>query len=285
MLYRLILMTDGSGKHVRRPWESNLTAAKGPVSLDEAVAYIGTHRMYEGDCICAVDVEPTERIYVAGPMTGIPQFNFPAFDRAAEKLRDAGYDVISPAELDEPEVRKAALDSPDGALEGEFSPETYASFLARDVEIVAGVDGVALLPGWENSRGAQLEVRVAELFDIPRYLLDLEREHGEKLLIPFETEAQPFEREPSVLEEATDLIHGARQKQYGHPIEDFSRTAKMWEAILGVEVPVEKVPLCMIAVKMSRAVESPQKRDSIVDICGYAGTYEMVQERRGEPLE
>lgn len=113
------------------------------------------------------------RIYIAGPMSGIPQFNIPAFDYAAERLRAAGCDAVSPAELDDPKTRQAALDSPDGEIQGTLNGETWGDFLARDVKLVAdGIDAVALLPGWEGSRGAQLEVFVARLCKLPIFLFD-----------------------------------------------------------------------------------------------------------------
>lgn len=79
----------------------------------------------------------------------------------------------------------------------------------------------------------------------------------------------------NVLEEALDVVQNSRQESYGHPIDDFSRTAKMWSAILGVEVRPEQIPLCMIAVKISRECHQP-KWDNLVDIAGYALTLEMV---------
>ena len=107
-----------------------------------------------------------KRYYLAGPMTGIPQFNFPLFDRAATALRARGIDVVSPAELDRPETREAALKSPDGNPEhyGTDVKETWGDFLARDVKIVADeVDGLVLLPGWDRSLGARLEAYVGLL--------------------------------------------------------------------------------------------------------------------------
>jgi hypothetical protein len=109
------------------------------------------------------------RVYVAGPMTHVPQFNFPAFDDAAADLRARGIDVTSPAELDDEEVRRAALASPDGAP-GSGSPngETWGDFLARDVKLIADdVDGIVVLDGWERSRGARLETFVARLSGKP----------------------------------------------------------------------------------------------------------------------
>lgn len=103
--------------------------------------------------------------YLAGPMSGIPQFNFPKFDRIANELRSAGYTIKSPAEMDDEETRTAALASPDGAA-GSASPhgQTWGDFLARDIKLVADeVQGVIAMDGWEKSRGARLEVFVARL--------------------------------------------------------------------------------------------------------------------------
>lgn len=79
----------------------------------------------------------------------------------------------------------------------------------------------------------------------------------------------------NILEEANELVNGARQAAYGHPLDDFTRTAKMWSAILGHEVTAEQVGLCMCALKISRQVNR-QKRDNLVDLAGYACTVEMV---------
>jgi hypothetical protein len=97
-------------------------------------------------------------------MSGIPQFNFPAFFSAAEQLRAAGFDIVSPAELDETEDAGAAMSSPDGNISNHASGKTWADFLARDVKLIADqVQGVILLPGWERSRGARLETYISLL--------------------------------------------------------------------------------------------------------------------------
>ena len=83
----------------------------------------------------------------------------------------------------------------------------------------------------------------------------------------------------SILLEAQGLVHGDRQVMYGHPLDDFSRTAAMWSAILGVPVTAEQVGLCMCAVKISRQCNSP-KRDNLVDLAGYAETVQMVADER-----
>lgn len=105
------------------------------------------------------------KYYLAGPMTGIPQFNFPAFAAAANRLRQLGYDIVSPAELDDEKTKAAALASNDGAPgSGSTNGETWGDFLARDVKLIAdNVSGVVFLPGWEKSRGARLEAFVGLL--------------------------------------------------------------------------------------------------------------------------
>lgn len=112
------------------------------------------------------------KVYIAGPMTGIPQFNIPAFERAAARLRAAGFEVVSPVERDSEAVQAAGRASPDGKLGpgNTIAGETWGQILARDVIIVADeVDGVVVLPGWHKSRGARLEVFVALLCNKPVY--------------------------------------------------------------------------------------------------------------------
>lgn len=101
-------------------------------------------------------------------MTGIPQFNFPAFRDAAAHLRSLGLEIISPAEMDGPEIAAAAEASADGSLdsEGKIVGHTWGDLLSRDVKIVADeVGGIIFLPGWEKSRGARLEAFVGLLSD------------------------------------------------------------------------------------------------------------------------
>ena len=101
--------------------------------------------------------------YLAGPMSYIPQFNFPFFDKVATALRGQGLEIVSPAELDEPEVREAALASPDGKPNERTSGgKTWGDFLSRDLKLVAdSVDGVILMRGWLESKGARQEAFTA----------------------------------------------------------------------------------------------------------------------------
>lgn len=100
------------------------------------------------------------KYYLAGPMTGLPQSNFPMFDRVAAVLRYDGFTIVSPAELDDPEVRTAAL-----ANRPIITNHTWGDFLSRDVKVLAdgGIGGIVFLPDWEKSNGAKLEATVGLL--------------------------------------------------------------------------------------------------------------------------
>lgn len=73
----------------------------------------------------------------------------------------------------------------------------------------------------------------------------------------------------SVLDDAHNAVHGDRYDDYGHPAVNLERTAKMWSAMLGIEVDGEMVAALFIAAKLSRHMHEP-KRDNVVDIAGYA---------------
>ena len=109
----------------------------------------------------------TKVYYLAGPMSGIPQFNYPTFFKYAARLRDAGYTVVNPAEQDTPEVMKAVLASEDGDITKLDGP-SWGQFLAHDVKLVAdSVDALVVLPDWDKSKGACVEVLIATLLGKP----------------------------------------------------------------------------------------------------------------------
>lgn len=108
------------------------------------------------------------RIYIAGPMRGIPLYNFPAFDAAAAKLWSEGHEVVSPADMDResglhPETLPADFDWND--VPSGFSAK--AAF-RRDMDELLRCDAIALLPGWRESYGATVEADVAKLVGLQR---------------------------------------------------------------------------------------------------------------------
>lgn len=99
------------------------------------------------------------KVYIAGPMSGKPEFNFPAFRRAAQRLRDAGYEVISPVELDEADGIDVNEIGADDVAPGSWE---WVRCLVRDLELVVKeVDAVVVLPGHTKSRGAYMETSIA----------------------------------------------------------------------------------------------------------------------------
>lgn len=88
----------------------------------------------------------------------------------------------------------------------------------------------------------------------------------------------------SVLQEADRLINGDRRGSYGHPLDDYTRTAGLINAALAHKLKeqftAEDVMLCMVLVKISRFVHQPEHRDSLVDAAGYLGCIELATDER-----
>lgn len=99
------------------------------------------------------------KLYVAGPMTGRPAFNYHSFNDAALLLRAAGYEVLCPTECD-PDADPHAPPTVETAKPWDW-------YMRRTIRQVTESDGIALLPGWEDSRGAQLELSIANALRIP----------------------------------------------------------------------------------------------------------------------
>lgn len=88
------------------------------------------------------------RLYVAGPMTGLPEYNYPAYHRAEQTLTAAGFVVLNPAR-NQPVPRDAS------------KGVTWSDYMRASLGQLAAADGVAVLDGWAASRGAALEVHIA----------------------------------------------------------------------------------------------------------------------------
>ena len=103
----------------------------------------------------------SRRVYIAGPMRGYPEFNFPAFDAARELALKRGFDPLSPADLDRASGVNEHTD-PDITNTAKAARE----FVERDIHALLSLraekgDAIALLPGWTDSTGASAEMCVA----------------------------------------------------------------------------------------------------------------------------
>lgn len=105
----------------------------------------------------------TERLYIAGPMTGYPDLNYPAFRAAATQLGALGYPTENPADNDDGTAR------------------TWSDYLRLAIRQMLTCDGVALLDGWEDSKGARLEVHIATEIGMPVRLVAAWLNPGEHL--------------------------------------------------------------------------------------------------------
>ena len=92
------------------------------------------------------------KIYIAGPMRNIKDFNFPAFFDAERQLRSHGHEVYNPARAD--------LDA-DAFDPTTDKAESMRHYMRRDLPAVLDCDIVVMLDGWQDSKGARLERRVA----------------------------------------------------------------------------------------------------------------------------
>jgi Domain of unknown function (DUF4406) len=105
------------------------------------------------------------KIYLGGPMTGKPYFNTPAFRKAAEELRSLGNDVFSPVERNDKAFgRDITLGYPTGDPKQLAQDEGFSlreAFLDDLTYLCKEADTLALLPGWQDSKGARAEYAVA----------------------------------------------------------------------------------------------------------------------------
>lgn len=87
-------------------------------------------------------------VYIAGPMTGIEDFNYPAFRTAESELGKRGIECLNPADSEQ--------------HNDTGKPQAWDWYMRHALRMVTQSDAICLLPGWEQSRGAQIEVTVAE---------------------------------------------------------------------------------------------------------------------------
>jgi hypothetical protein len=97
---------------------------------------------------------------------------------------------------------------------------------------------------------------------------------------------KPLEVKKPLLQRANELISGDRQTDYGNKLQNFSQIAMLWQGTLatklqrGAHITPEDVALLMMQVKIARLAKNPDHEDSILDVAGYAGCYEAVQNER-----
>lgn len=109
------------------------------------------------------------KYYLAGPMTGIENYNFPAFEEAARQLRERNLEILSPHEIDHGETQETR-----GSLD-------YKTYIKAGLDLLLSCDAIILLPGWYNSRGCIMETSIANTLEYPIYNYDIDTQILSKL--------------------------------------------------------------------------------------------------------
>ena len=167
------------------------------VILDECQRLGGFFvRRGEFHCISTLQMwltheSPNRRIYVAGPMSGLPELNYPAFHEAATRLRAKGWHVENPAENPDPHVDASCH---------------WTAYMRMGLSQVATCHAIYMLPGWQNSKGASLEYMVAQQLGMQILVHDQQEEvlqgwledleHSAPALAPANPAKNPTTAEP-----------------------------------------------------------------------------------------
>lgn len=211
--------------------------------------------------------------YLSGPMRGKPDYNFPQFHEVEDALREW---LGSPAQsTDDHEVLNPADDF------GGDASRPVVDYMLMDIQQVLTADVIVLLPGWQHSEGSGREVSVA-MWTGKRFMNAIlgMGSDGEPCWSFRDADVSAVSKSQSVrgdmLDEAKALITGDRNNAYGPPHQDFARSAGALNAYGycgpdGRPLESHDIAIFVMSVKLSRLMWTPTKRDSWVDLAGYAG--------------
>ena len=83
-----------------------------------------------------------------------------------------------------------------------------------------------------------------------------------------------------ILLEAHRLVNGPRQKDYGHPADDYQKVSDIFYSITGIDLSVPEAILFMVSVKLARLRTNLENdtihHDSLVDALGYLTCLNMA---------
>ena len=131
-----------------------------------APSFIGVDLARSHDATFVQPRSSAQRVYIAGPMTGYPELNFPAFRVEATALRAAGLEVVNPAEINvDPSVG-------------------WSACMRADIAQLVTCDRIHLLPGWSRSKGALLEHQIGRALGLLVTLAE-----GAEAMAPAQAEA------------------------------------------------------------------------------------------------
>lgn len=230
---------------------------------------------------------PDGPAYLAGPMRRLPEFNFPAFFNAEDRLKTEHATVgLNPARYD---IDRGC--NPWGKTGNESIEELGYDYLPAMAHGLAYIrdhaEWVCVLPGWETSSGSRGEIAEARKKGIPVLLYPDAKPLSEFQMLDQKATSAPQVEvtctapilEPGQLcTQASAIVAGARRKAYGPPENNFERIAILHEAWDAVVATVPEgtidgrvmVAARQILTKLARIAETPNHTDSWRDVAGYA---------------
>lgn len=231
-------------------------------------------------------IDPTKtNLYISGPMTGRPNWNFEAFNHAASTLRlGLGPDKVvvhNPAEWGE------KSEHPSG------SEQSHKAFVHRDLAFLAamidkvpeGKAQLVVLPEWDTSKGAVAEVLLGVTMGVGVFLFD--RSRSQAYQIPTGEVTQKIinhytnNGEANIAVQAVGAVLGPRRQAYGHPLDNCLRTAKMLNAAFNLpgqfQFTAINFAVIMMIMKIAREMNE-HSDDNLVDIVGYALVQDIIRQ-------
>jgi Domain of unknown function (DUF4406)/Domain of unknown function (DUF6378) len=203
-------------------------------------------------------------VYIAGPMTGFTDHNYPLFNALAAHLRSHGFTVKNPAEN----------------FGGDQARER-CEYMQLDLKMLLDAEAIVLMPGWRDSEGSRMEAAVAKALDYKFYEAYPAGEVTGDLATPDAWAVSAISAPAStgtdgIEAEALALVWGRRNQQYGPPALDFTCVGRKWAATLSAhsqthisDIPPEIVAVMLTDLKTARQARTPEHRDSRVDAVGY----------------
>lgn len=166
----IVLQRDHSGANAQngdviKVLSANIGhASYNTVVKDKYLPWLLHKDRYERNCYCPLEkcnetifidcpLPVKKKVYLAGPMSGVKSFNFPAFDDAREELSKKGFSVVSPADLDRANGFHPDYDK--------FTEDHKLYAIDRDLEAIKNCDMVVVLPCFEHSIGVRAELSIA----------------------------------------------------------------------------------------------------------------------------
>ncbi len=212
------------------------------------------------------------KIYISGPMTGYPDYNYPAFFKAEENLKKEysyilnypNIKILNPARIDDDESEKFT--------------KKRSYYMLKSIEMLLDATHIFVLPEWNRSKGAKLEIALANEFNLGFLGTPISYYEIESII----GEIDSTHDESNIFDIAKKLVSNDRQKQYGPPEQHLTDVGRIWGALLQIEdISPQKVALMMTGLKLARETFCP-KKDNRVDAIGYLYITDLLEEIKNE---